>query len=372
MHLMNKLPQEVIENAASVFAKPFDEGTATRDEFQERFDAAHSILNSEHVLHYLKDRVANQDAMDVDFIAKVLRTRCIEIEADIQRFRRPKFFLDLFRERNLIRPIRQGLQGIMQGMTDYTSGTIRFIGDKTDDWPSTGSRTRSDTLSKVKYFANSVEYGILELWQAQCEGRDLVSERIEDALEDHEAWAENLITAGAPLHGLYGFLDHPAIAKKTVVASLVNGPATDFPSKTPGEIAFDLGVMRDDSRVSTNYNQSADTVLISDQRYSYIGTAEAGDNGETILARHLRNQQNLANGGLTNFIPFVPYDTAGPGATPIATTGTFDRQNIEFPWMPTERLPVEYHGSKWKIGFVGAAASINVKRERTFTTWEGI
>ena len=227
-------------------------------------------------------------------------------------------------------------------------------------------------LRAVKHFGKSVEYGILELWQSAREGRDIIGERITDALRDMDVFIDFLIANGAPMHLIYGFLGHPDIPVSVVPASVVPPLGTTWPQKTPSEVLFDLATMRDTSRVDANYNSMADTAIMADSRYTYINAAEIGTNGDTILSRWMKNQETAMNGGMRRILAFPPYNTAGPGGTPQVTVGQFTRENIEFPLLPAVQLPTEYHGSKWKIGFVGAASSINIKRTGRFRTYTGI
>jgi hypothetical protein len=167
-------------------------------------------------------------------------------------------------------------------------------------------------------------------------------------------------------------LGHPDIPTSTVVPSVANAPNTDWPNKEAGEVIFDLSDMRDAGYANSSYNEIPDMMIVSAKRHSYLSAARIGITQESILSRWLADQANLPTGGLNNIVPFVPYDKAGPGGTPIATVGNLSQQNLEFPLMATEQLPTEYHGSKWKIGFVGAAGSVGIKRANRFRTWNGI
>lgn len=332
-----------------------------------------ATLENAAALELLATRITHSSGMDVDLVARLLTTRCYELREIYEEDRPHLWFLDWFRNANLLYQLERGVIAMVSRTRDYQAGEVRFIGDKTDDWPTEGGRAESAKLQNVKHFGKSVEYGILELWQSAREGRDIIGERVRDAFYDIDVFIDHLIASGAPVEGIFGFLGHPDIPV-SVVPPTATPPAlaTQWPAKTPGEVLFDLSAARDQSRLDANYNDMADTAIMSDVRYSYINAAEIGLNGETVLSRWMKNQESAMNGGMKRIVPFVPYDTAGPGGTPMMTVGRFVKENIEFPLLPAVQLPTEYHGSKWKIGFVGACSSINIKRTGRFRSYTGI
>jgi len=363
-HLLTMSATDVLEKATTAFDK---------GDLDAQRDAANMVLENDGALKLMDVRMEHSSSIDVALMSRILSTRCYELREEYEEDRPKLWFMDLFRERNLFFEIRAGIQGYVSKVYDYTSGPVRFIGDKTDDWPTAGDRTYSGDLKKVKYFANSVEYGILELWQASCDGRDIIRERVENAFRDHDEFVECLIAMGAINHGIYGFMNHPSIPQVVAPATLGPlAPATDWPSKSPEEIMFDLRAAVDLVRSGSNYSINPDTAIVSDQRFSYAGVTQIGTNGDTILGRWANTQANTPNGGLQNIVPFVPYDNAGPGGTPIMTAGTFDSRYLEMGLMPARQLATEYHGAKWKIGFIGAAGSVDIKRPNRFVTMTGI
>lgn len=336
-------------------------------------DWARATLENAGALELLNSRVTHSSAVDVDLMARLLTTRAYELREIYEEDRPQLWFLDWFRNAGLMYPLDRGLLAMITRTRDYQAGEVRFIGDKTDDWPTEGAGMETAKMRAVKHFGKAVEYGILELWQASREGRDIVGERIRNAFYDTDVFLDHMIAAGAPMHGIYGFLGHPDIPV-TVVPATATPPAvaTEWPNKTPSEVLFDLNAARDATRVDSNYNDMADTAILADNRYSYINAAEIGTNGDTILSRWLANQNSAINGGMKNIVPFVPYNDAGPGGTPVMTVGRFARENIEFPMLAPTQLPTEYHGAKWKIGFVGACSSVHIKRTGRFRTFSGI
>ena len=337
-------------------------------------DWARATLENAGALELIQSRVTHASAVDVDLMMRLLTTRCYELREVYEEDRPQLWFLDWFRQANLLYPLDRGVVAMVSRTRDYQAGEVRFIGDKTDDWPTEGAGSETAKLRNVKHFGKSIEYGILELWQAAREGKDINGERVRNAFYDIDVFIDHMLAAGAPMHGIYGFLGHPDIPVSVVPASVAGpgAPGTTWPDKTATEVLFDLSTARDSSRVDANYNDMADTAIMADNRYSYINAAEIGTNGDTILSRWIKNQATALNGGMKNIVPFVPYNNAGPAGSPIMTVGRFVRENLEFPLLPAVQLPTEYHGSKWKIGFVGACSSINIKRTGRFRTFTGI
>lgn len=374
-HYLKMSASDVVTSVYQVFAAPSTETSAT-----DRRDAARGLLENAPALELVNHRMSNSTATDVDLISRVLTTRAWDIRDDYNRTPPKNFLLDLFlpasennpEGRGLVSILDPGVQAIVRNITDYSPGEFRFIGDKTDDWPTEGDGARAPRIDGVKYVGKSVEYGILELWQAARDGRDIVGRRIRNAYTDYDRFLDRLIAVGAPLHGIFGFLGHPDIPTSTVVPSVVNGPATDWPNKTPGEVMFDLADMRDAGYSDLQYMDVPDMMLVSAKRHSFISSARVGVTQESILSRWIADQAALPNGGMRTVLPFQPYDTAGPGGTPIATVGSLTSENIEFPMLPLTQIPTEYHGAKWKIGFVGAASSVLIRDTTKFRTWRGI
>ena len=331
---------------------------------------ARNTLENAAALELIQGRITHASGIDVDLMARILTTRCYELREVYEADRPQLWFLDWFRQANLLYPLERGVIAMISRLRDYQAGEVRFIGDKTNDWPTEGSRMETAKLRAIKHFGKAVEVGLLEMWQATRDGRDIVSERVHDALYDVDTFIDHLIASGAPASGIYGFLGHPDIPVSVVPAGAALG--TTWPSKTPGEVLLDLSMMRDQSRIDANYNDMADTAIIADSRYSYINAAEIGTNGDTILSRWMMNQASAMNGGMKKILPFVPYNTAGPGGTPEITVGRFVPELIEFPLLPAVQLPTEYHGAQWKIGFVGACSSVHIKRTGRFRTYTGI
>lgn len=336
----------------------------------EQRDWARNTLENAAALELISGRITHASGIDVDLMARILTTRAYELREVYEADRPALWFLDWFRQAGLLYPLEKGVIAMVTRTRDYQNGEVRFIGDKTTDWPTEGSRMESGRLRAVKHFGKAVEYGILELWQAAREGRDIIGERVRDALYDIDVFIDYLIASGAPMHGVYGFIGHPDIPVTAVPAGVSTG--TTWPAKTPSEVLFDLNTARDASRVDANYNDMADTAIMADSRYSYINATEIGTNGDTILSRWMKNQESAVNGGMKRILPFVPYNTAAAGNTPMMTVGRFVRENIEFPLLPAVQLPTEYHGAQWKIGFVGAASSVNIKRTGRFRSYTGI
>jgi len=365
-HLLNTTPNDFLNALQSSYAA----GSTVTDE--DRSEMRRDLFTNRTLFDAAQTRMQNSE-MDASFIGRLLGDRCIEVRYEYEEDRPNLFFLDMFRERNLFWEIKPGIMASLSKSMDYAAGDVRFIGDKVDDLPTTGANNEEFDIHKVKYYGKSVEYGRLELWQASCEGRDIVNDRIRAAYLDVDEFENDLIATGSINHGFYGFLNHPDIP--VLVLPATTGPLapnTDWPSKTPNEVMADLQLMVDTVRSASNYNLSPDTLIIPDMRYSFINTGQIGINGESIAAAWMRQAANLPTGGLQNFVPFLPYDTAAPGNLPMATAGTFDRRFIEKGLMPIQQLETQTHALKWKIPFIGASGSVEIKRKGRFASFTGL
>jgi hypothetical protein len=315
-------------SAADVVAHTLQAFTSGDAKAQTEWSAG--ILTNANAMELLNSRITHSQAAEVELISRILATRAFQIREEYEVDRPQLWFLDMFRSRGLLFQLQQGVTRFISNITDYQVGEVRFIGDKTDDWPTEGGRNTMPKMTHVKHFGKAVEYGIIELWEAARDGRDIIAQRVRDAFYDIDVFIDTMIVGGAPLHGFHGFLAHPDIPVNTVPASVANPPNTDWPSKTPDEVLLDLQLIRDSTRIASNYTEIADTVILSDMRYAHISARQIGESGDSILSRWVANQQAATNGGLKNIVPFVPYDTAGAGGGPVAVAGNFVAANIEF------------------------------------------
>lgn len=365
-HLLNSSPSDFLAGLISAYAP----GSAVSEE--DRSEMRQDLFTTQHLFEAAQTKLRNSE-IDASFIGQLIGDRCIEVRYEYEQDRPKLFFLDMFRNRNLFWEIKPGIMASLSKSMDYASGDVRFIGDKVDDLPTTGARDEDYRLHKVKYYGKSVEYGRLELWQASCEGRDIVNDRIRAAYLDVDEFEDRLIATGSINHGFYGFLNHPDIPVFALPASTGPlAPATDWPSKTPYEVIADLQLMVDTIRAASQYNISPDTVIIPDMRLSFLNTSQIGISGQSILAAWAVASQSIATGGLQNVVPFVPYDTAAPGNLPMATAGTFDRRFIEKGLMPIQQLETQTHAMKWKIPFIGASGPVEIKRRGRFASFTGL
>ena len=262
---------------------------------------ARATLENAAALELLQSRITHASSVDVDLMLRLLTTRAYELRETYEEDRPPLWFLDWFRNERLIYPLDRGVVAMVSRTRDYQNGEVRFIGDKTDDWPTEGGRMETGKLRAVKHFGKSVEYGILELWQSAREGRDIIGERITDALRDMDVFIDFLIANGAPMHLIYGFLGHPDIAVSVVPASVVPPLGTTWPQKTPSEVLFDLATMRDTSRVDANYNSMADTAIMADSRYTCAASSLSLRITRQVLVVHHRLRLASSRGKTLSF-----------------------------------------------------------------------
>lgn len=307
---------------------------------------------------------------DANVIGEALETRAWEVRESYEEDREPLFFLDMFRQRGLIQEIQPGQRGDFIGIDRNFGGEIRYISDKTDDWPTTGGMDREYSANHYKYYAGAIEVGILEQLHAAREGKDLFGERMRMKLRDIDEFNDSTIAVGAPLHGIYGFSLHPDIP--TQVLPNGAGGTSEWATKLPAEIRFDIQLMMEAVRTGSLYNVHADMLMMPDVSYTYLSTLSVSPEGRSFMSQLAQDFEKLPWANPDAITPFIPFDNAGPGDTPLALTGIMNRETIEFPMMPTMQLAPEYHGAKWKIGMVGAHGSVRIKRERRFQRFTGL
>lgn len=326
---------------------------------------------------WANELLTNQDAMqfahsqfDPQVIGEAIDTRAWDIRERYEEDREPNYFLDFFRDRGLLHPINPGTRGDISAITSRNDGEIRFVADKTDDWPtSTGGET-DYKANFYKHFGGAVELGIFEAMEAANQNRDLLSERLRAKLSDIDKFLDEMIALGAPLHGIYGLATHPDIPSQVVPAG-VSG-FTDWPNKLPGEIKFDLQLAMETIRTGSKYNATADILMMSDLRYTLLATMSVTPEGRSFLSQLSQDFSQLEWAKPEAIKAFTPFDTAGAGDTPIMLAGKMTKETIEFPVMPTMQLAPEYSGTQWKIGMFGMCGSVNVKRPNRIIKQEGI
>jgi len=347
----------------------------------ERLNGQHRTEDAEFDLaedrKWANEALTNPNALEVfhnqfdpQVVGEALETRAWEIRETYEEDREPLWFLDMFRDRGLIAEIQPGQRGDLIGIDRSYGGEIRYISDKTDDWPTSGGSDREYDVNHYKYYAGSVEVGILEQMQAAREGRDLMSERMRMKLRDIDEFNDSAIAIGSPLHGIYGFALHPNIP--TQVFPVGAGAATQWNTKIPQEIRFDIQLAMEAVRTGSLYNVTPDIFMMADSSYTYISTIQTSPEGRTFLSQLADDFDALPWADPNLITPFLPFDTAGAGDTPIAMSGVLNRETVEFPMMPTMQLSPEYHGAKFKIGMMGAHGSVRIKRENRFHRFTGM
>ena len=300
-------PKDIADKALSFANGSFKPSGDKAEDLKESRKWAHEFLTHSGAMEFAN---ANYDQ---NHIGRVIATRGWEIREMYEEDRLPLWFLDMFRDRNLITPIQPGERGHFSGITRNFGGDIRYIGDKTDDWPTSGGIDREYRANNYKYFAGSVEVGLLEQWEASRSGKDLFEERLNLKLRDIDEFNDSAISVGAPLHGIHGFIMHPDIPNLTVPPGI--STLTDWPNKTPAEIRFDIQLAMETVRTGSLHNSVANMLMLSDLRYTYLSTLSVTPEGRSFMSMLAQDFDTLPWANSDIIQPFVPFDTAAAGNT---------------------------------------------------------
>lgn len=191
------------------------------------------------------------------------------------------------------------------------------------------------------------EIGISYAWTAKevaaagRTGRPIDRQRAEAANRSVEELVNSIAFFGETNHSMPGFLSNANIPTSTVVNP---GGGTEWATKTPDQIYFDIADLLTDIFENSKMREQADTLLLPRDKYSLIASTRMASGTDTTILQYLvRNNPYIASEA--NVIPVNELTGAGTGGADImvAYTRRPDKLQLEIP-AELQFLPAQEQG----------------------------
>ncbi len=167
-------------------------------------------------------------------------------------------------------------------------GMAKIISDYADDLPTADVFATKQSV-KVKSIGVGITYSSQELRAAALTGTPLAPKKTAAAKRASEEKLNSICWAGDSVNAIVGLLNNPNITEVAAAAGATSSN-TVWSGKTTDEILYDIGVMVDTIRETTQGAFEGDTLLLPIAQYSIIAKKKYGtDSDKTILQHVLEN-----------------------------------------------------------------------------------
>lgn len=227
--------------------------------------------------------------------------------------------------------------------------------------------------SRVVMVGIGYRYNLQELAHASAYGIRLTDERADAARRKYEQFIDNLAFVGRPKLGMSGLINQTSITALTA-ANGAAGTAT-WPTKTPDEVVADFNRVLGVIFTESNGIETADTVLISQDRYNYLIGRRLDPTSETNLLDYIlrANVYTARTGRPLTIRAVFGLETAGAGGTQrmMAYRRTPDVVKMHVP-MPLRWLQAEQRLLKFEVPGIFRTGGVEVRRPGAARYLDGI
>lgn len=227
--------------------------------------------------------------------------------------------------------------------------------------------------SRVVMVGIGYRYNLQELAHANAYGIRLTDERADAARRKYEQFIDNLAFVGRPKLGMSGLINQTSITALTAA----NGAAgtAPWPTKTPDEVVADFNRVLGVIFTESNGIETADTVLISQDRYNYLIGRRLDPTSETNLLDYIlrANVYTARTGRPLTIRAVFGLETAGAGGTQrmMAYRRTPDVVKMHVP-MPLRWLQAEQRRLKFEVPGIFRTGGVEVRRPGAARYLDGI
>jgi hypothetical protein len=182
-------------------------------------------------------------------------------------------------------PVDTGANPFTQTVTYYSSdqyGAARWINGNADDIPIAGTQRE---MKRTSVYTASIGYGYgwEEVSYAMQYGFNLEADDAAAARRAYEEMVDRVALTGDTEKGFGGLINYPSV-------HIMPAPNGDWPNATPDGILADINAVLLGVAQGTMYTSTADTLLMSNDRLSYIGTTRLNDMAEVTILDYLLRQ----------------------------------------------------------------------------------
>ena len=238
-----------------------------------------------------------------------------------------------------------GIETITYRVYDQV-GMAQVINGYAKDLPRADASGQEVTIP-VRSLGISYGYSLDEIRAAQRVNRPLDQRRANAGVRATEEKINDVAFYGDADSGLPGFLSNPNIP----VGNVVNGGGgnSEWNTKTPDEILFDVNDLFADIFESTKMKERGNTLLLPPSQWSLIMSTPRATGVDTTIAQFLAMNSPYLN-SLEDIIPVNELVGAGVGGVDrmVAYDLSPDKLQLEIP-VELEWLPVQVQGLEFTV-----------------------
>lgn len=268
-------------------------------------------------------------------------------------------------------PVDNSAPDFAKTVTTYTSdkfGKADWINGNSDDIPLAGTEMGKQQ-TQVYMAAIGYGWGYEEINQASMMGYDLPADDAMAARRAYEEFVDTTSLRGDARKGMQGLINHTGITASAVV----NGDWAN--AATADNILADINDILVAVEESSLYTASADTLLMSPAKLSFLATKRLGDTQMTLLKFLKENNVYTQTTGSPLTIRGVRgLETAGAGSTQrmIAYRRSPDVLKLHMPMLHTF-LPIQRVAPlRYEVAGVFRMGGLDVRRPKEMRYADGI
>lgn len=224
-------------------------------------------------------------------------------------------------------------------------GAAKIINAYADDLPRSDVSGK-ETSSPVRSVGTSFGYNLDEIQASQLTGVSLDQRRANSGTRSVEQTHNSIAFFGDASSGLQGFFSNPNIPTGSVVDP---GGGTQWATKTPDEILFDVNDLFADIFETTKMVERGNTLMLPPNQWSYISSTARSANSDTTILQYLAQNSPYLNSPED----VIPVNECSAADNPLYSNDlmvAYDRDPekltmeipVELEWLPVQERNLEF------------------------------
>jgi len=238
------------------------------------------------------------------------------------------------------------------------AGAAKIINAYADDLPRADVAGKETTIP-VRSVGISYGYNLDEIQSSQLTGVGLDQRRANAARRSVEQVINDVAFYGDATSGLPGFFSNPNIPTGAVVDP---GAGTEWSTKTPDEILFDINDLFADIFETTKMVERGNTLLLPPSQWSYIMSTPRSATSDTTIAQYVAMNSPYLN----SIEDIIPVNECAAANNPLLSTDAMvaydrspDKLQLEIP-VELEMLPVQQKNLEFVVPGRSRLGGLNV------------
>lgn len=213
---------------------------------------------------------------------------------------------------------------------------------------------------------------VFELASSMQLGRPVDTDKVTALTLKWNMDADEEVYVGDTVMGVTGLLNNTAVTTSNVVNGALGTPT--WATKTPVEILKDVNDALMAAYTASGYAVVPDTLLLPAPQWGYLtATLISTAGNQSILSFLQNNSIALArNGRPLEILPLKWLTGAGAGGTDRMVAYRRDPKYVRFPFVPLQRLPLQYQGLHQVSTYYGRLGVVEFRYPETAIYKDGI